>query len=64
MASVMSNNINNTKQITLLWKNCRTIGVDVLRSDVNESQFQFAVNEKGQIRFGLGAIKGMGESAF
>ena len=62
MASVMSNNINNTKQITLFMEDCRTIGVDVLGPDVNESQFQFAVNEKGQIRFGLGAIKGMGEA--
>jgi DNA polymerase-3 subunit alpha len=43
-------------------EDCRTIGVDVLGPDVNESQFQFAVNEKGQIRFGLGAIKGMGEA--
>ncbi|HOB25143.1 MAG TPA: DNA polymerase III subunit alpha, partial [Kaistella sp.] len=62
MASVMSNNINNTKQITLFMEDCRAIGVDVLGPDVNESQFQFAVNEKGQIRFGLGAIKGMGEA--
>jgi DNA polymerase-3 subunit alpha len=62
MASVMSNNINNTKQITLFMEDCKAIGVDVLGPDVNESQFQFAVNEKGQIRFGLGAIKGMGEA--
>jgi DNA polymerase-3 subunit alpha len=62
MASVMSNNINNTKQITLFMEDCRTIGVDVLGPDVNESQFQFAVNEKGQIRFGLGAIKRNGEA--
>lgn len=61
MASVMSNNINNTKQITLFMEDCKAIGVDVLGPDVNESQYQFAVNEKGQIRFGLGAIKGMGE---
>ena len=61
MASVMSNNINNTKQITLLMEDCKSIGVDVLGPDVNESQYEFAVNEKGQIRFGLGAIKGIGE---
>ncbi len=61
MASVMSNNINNTKQITMFMEDCKAIGVDVLGPDVNESQYAFAVNDKGQIRFGLGAIKGIGE---
>lgn len=61
MASVMSNNINNTKQITLFMEDCKSIGVDVLGPNVNESQYAFAVNDKGQIRFGLGAIKGIGE---
>ncbi|WP_417429844.1 DNA polymerase III subunit alpha [Halpernia sp.] len=61
MASVMSNNINNTKQITLFMEDCKNIGVDVLGPDVNESSYHFAVNDKGQIRFGLGAIKGIGE---
>lgn len=61
MASVMSNNINNTKQITLFMEDCKSMGVDVLGPDVNESQYEFAVNSKGQIRFGLGAIKGIGE---
>ena len=42
-------------------EDCKSIGVDVLGPDVNESQYAFAVNEKGQIRFGLGAIKGIGE---
>lgn len=61
MASVMSNNINNTKQITMFMEDCQAMGVDVLGPDVNESQYEFAVNQKGQIRFGLGAIKGIGE---
>ena len=61
MASVMTHNLNNTKQITLFMEDCRSIGVDVLGPDVNESHYEFAVNEKGQIRFGLGAIKGIGE---
>ena len=61
MASVMSNNINNTKQITLFMEDCQSMGVDVLGPDVNESQYAFSVNDKGQIRFGLGAIKGIGE---
>lgn len=61
MASVMSNNINNTAQITMFMEDCRAMGVDVLGPDVNESQYKFSVNDKGQIRFGLGAIKGIGE---
>ena len=61
MASVMSNNINNTAQITIFMEDCKSMGVDVLGPDVNESQYEFSVNEKGQIRFGLGAIKGIGE---
>lgn len=61
MASVMTHNLNNTKQITMFMEDCKTLGVDVLGPDVNESQYEFSVNEKGQIRFGLGAIKGIGE---
>ena len=61
MASVMTHNLNNTKQITLFMEDCKNMGVDVLGPDVNESQYVFSVNEKGQIRFGLGAIKGIGE---
>ncbi|TXF77635.1 DNA polymerase III subunit alpha [Chryseobacterium sp.] len=61
MSSVMTNNLNNTKQITMFMEDCKNIGVDVLGPDVNESQYEFAVNSKGQIRFGLGAIKGIGE---
>ncbi|MGV4412759.1 DNA polymerase III subunit alpha [Chryseobacterium sp. T1] len=61
MASVMSNNINNTPQITMFMEDCKAMGVDVLGPDVNESEYEFAVNDRGQIRFGLGAIKGIGE---
>ena len=61
MASVMTHNLNNTKQITLFMEDCMNMGVDVLGPDVNESDYVFSVNEKGQVRFGLGAIKGIGE---
>ena len=61
MASVMTHNINNTKQITMFMEDCKNMGVDVLGPDVNESTYEFSVNDKGQIRFGLGAIKGIGE---
>jgi DNA polymerase III subunit alpha len=61
MAALMSNNINNTKQLAMFMEDCKDMGVDVLGPDVNESRYDFAVNHQGQIRFGLGAIKGMGE---
>ena len=48
MASVMSNNINNTDAITMFMEDCKSMGVDVLGPDVNESQYKFSVNEKGR----------------
>ena len=42
---------------------CKSMGVKVLGPDVNESNLKFSVNYRGDIRFGLGAIKGVGESA-
>lgn len=61
MACVMTHNLNNTKQITMFMEDCKNMGVDVLGPDVNESQYEFAVNDRRQVRFGLGAIKGIGE---
>lgn len=61
MSSVLTHNLNNTKQITLFMEDCKNMGVDVLGPDINESQYKFTVNDKQQIRFGLGAIKGIGE---
>ena len=63
MAAVMSRNKDNITEITKLMDECRSIGVQTLGPDVNESQLRFAANKKGEIRFGLAAIKGMGESA-
>ena len=63
MASVLTHNMNDIKKVTFFMDECRRMGMDVLGPDVNESQFKFAVNEKGEIRFGLGAIKGVGEGA-
>ena len=42
---------------------CKRMGITVLGPDVNESFYKFAVNKKGEIRFGLGAVKGVGEGA-
>lgn len=63
MASVLSNNLNNIKSVTLYMEECKNIGVQVLNPDVNESNYQFSVNKEGNIRFGMGAIKGVGRSA-
>ena len=63
MASVLSNNMSDIKQVTFFMEECRRLGSEVLGPDVNESNLKFTVNEKDQIRFGLGAIKGVGENA-
>lgn len=63
MAAVLSRNINEIKKITVMMEETRRMGIEVLGPDVNESLLKFTVNSKGNIRFGLGAIKGMGENA-
>lgn len=63
MASVLSNNMSDIKQVTFFMEECRRLGTPVLGPDVNESNLKFTVNEENQIRFGLGAIKGVGEGA-
>ena len=60
MASVLSNNMNDIKQVSFFMEECKRMGVPVLGPDVNESQYLFTVNKDGAIRFGLGAIKGLG----
>ncbi|MBD3637071.1 MAG: DNA polymerase III subunit alpha [Crocinitomicaceae bacterium] len=60
MASVLSNNMNDIKQVTFFMEECRRGGIEVLGPDVNESEYKFTVNKEGAIRFGLGAIKGVG----
>mgnify|MGYP005817678211 CR=1 FL=1 len=62
MASVLSNNMNDIKQVTFFMEECKRMGVPVLGPDVNESNFKFTVNKEGAIRFGLGAIKGVGHA--
>ncbi|PCJ80522.1 MAG: DNA polymerase III subunit alpha [Bacteroidetes bacterium] len=63
MAAVLSNNMNDIKKTTMFMDEARRMGIAVLGPDVNESRFKFAVNEEGAIRFGLGAIRGVGEGA-
>ena len=63
MSSVLTHNLSNIDKITFFMDECKRMGVPVLGPDVNESQYQFAVNKSGQIRFGMGAVKGVGEAA-
>ena len=63
MASVLSNNMNDIKSVTFFMDECKRAGIPVLGPDVNESVYKFTVNTKGEIRFGLGAMKGVGEKA-
>ena len=63
MAAVLSNNMNDIKQVTFFMEECRRMGLNVLGPDVNESFYKFTVNEKKEIRFGMGAVKGVGKSA-
>jgi len=60
MASVLSNNMNDIKQVSFFMEECKRMGVPVLGPDINESSYLFTVNNEGAIRFGLGAIKGLG----
>jgi DNA polymerase-3 subunit alpha len=63
MAAVLSRNLNDLKKIGFFMDECRRMGIKVLVPDVNESYARFTVNAQGHIRFGLAAIKGVGESA-
>ena len=63
MAAVMSRSLSNITDITKLMDECKAMGIQTKGPDVNESNLKFTVNTEGDIRFGLGAVKGVGESA-
>lgn len=63
MAAVLSNNMNDIKQVSFFMEECRRMGIMVLGPDVNESFYKFTVNNQGAIRFGMGAVKGVGRGA-
>ena len=63
MAGALSRNLSNITEIIKLMDECRAMKIRVLNPDVNESDFKFAVNKDGDIRFGLNAIKGVSSSA-
>ena len=63
MASVLSNNMNDIKQVSFFMEECKRSGIEVLGPDINESYYKFSVNKQGAVRFGMGAIRGVGEGA-
>ena len=63
MAAVMSRNLDNITEITKLMDECRAMNIPTLGPDVNESRQKFSANKKGEIRFGISAIKGVGGAA-
>lgn len=63
MAAVLTHNQSNIEKVTFFMEECRNRNIKVLGPHINESGINFKVNKEGEIRFGLGAIKGTGESA-
>ena len=63
MASVLSNNMNDIKSVSFFMEECKRMKIEVLGPDVNESAYKFRVNDEGAVRFGMGAIKGVGRNA-
>jgi DNA polymerase-3 subunit alpha len=63
MAAVLSNNMNDIKQVSFFMEECKRMGLEVLGPSVNESFYKFTVNENYAVRFGIGAVKGVGMGA-
>lgn len=63
MAATLSNNMNQIKDVTKFMDECKHMGLPVLGPDVNESNYKFTVNKHGAVRFGMGAVKGLGHGA-
>ncbi|WP_127845224.1 DNA polymerase III subunit alpha [Psychroflexus aestuariivivens] len=63
MAAVLSNNMNDIKKVTFFMEECKRMELPVLGPDVNESYYKFSVNKDNAVRFGMGAVKGVGGGA-
>jgi DNA polymerase-3 subunit alpha len=63
MAAVLSNNMNDIKSVTFFMEECKRMRLPVLGPSVNESYYKFSVNKDNAVRFGMGAIKGVGHGA-
>lgn len=63
MAALLSRNLADIKQLTLYMNECKRMGIRVLGPDINESMRTFSSNKAGDVRFGMAAVKGVGEAA-
>lgn len=63
MAALLSRNLNNIESLSVYMGECKNMGINVLSPDINESMLYFSSNKDGDVRFGLAAIKGVGEAA-
>ncbi|MDB6096225.1 MAG: dnaE [Francisellaceae bacterium] len=63
MAAVLSSEMDHTDKIVILIDECRLMGLKIISPDINLSQYKFSINDKNEIIYGLGAIKGLGEAA-
>ncbi len=63
MAAVLSRNLTNVEQLTIYMNECKRMGIRVLGPDINESRRTFSSNKAGDVRFGMAAVKGVGEAA-
>jgi DNA polymerase-3 subunit alpha len=63
MAAVLNNELGDIKQVNFMTEECKRMKIAVLGPDVNESEYKFSVNDKGEIRYGMGGIKNVGEAA-
>jgi DNA polymerase-3 subunit alpha len=63
MASVLTHNMNDIKKVSFFMDECKWMGIEILGPNANESERKFSVNKDGAIRFGLAAIKGVGDTA-
>lgn len=63
MASVLTNSMGDIEKLTFFIDECRKIGLTVLGPDINKSEHSFSVTDKGEVSFGVGAVKGVGEAA-
>ncbi len=63
MAAVLSRNLNDIKEVTKYMTECKRMGISVLGPDINSSMIRFSTSKNGDVRFGLAAIKGVGEAA-
>ena len=63
MASVLTHSQGNIEKTTFFLEECKRMGLNVKGPDVNESMINFGVNKRGEIRYGMGSVKGVGEAA-